>query len=585
MLVLQLLLRLREVGLIDDAAVLERLSRAETALAWFIAPVGGFPPIGDSDRVRSLEHRTRRQLVLPPPFTDETLRFAYTEGLEGTPPGTNFRVFEAAGYVVARDRWGTAESFRTASYFLQQCGFHSHVHKHADDLSFVWYAHGTDLLTDAGRFGLLGRTEKKSELQQQGFYYDDPRRVYVESTRAHNTLEVDSRPYARLVVPWGTVVPYGSALRHADCDAGTGVVATEAEVIQFESVRHRRLVFHQPGAWTAVIDTASAEDGETHDLVQRFHFGPDLELVEAGDRVRLGIPGASDELVAVQVTDAEPLEPVRGQQEPELLGFNARHLGKLLPNWTAAWRRTGVVTGEFAALFALAPADTAVRGRGRVAPGAEEGRITWEVGETGYELRWRRTPGGLRPRLRTGRIAPVFGDSLSSTQPGPRRAHKRLRSTDLPWDLASHPVPLPASARSHRPAARMLRRRRRRTAVAVRRGAERRRRRPASRARRLRSLRWRVRLSRKLVPRREPASHRGRRRRAARRPCRAGTLGLDRSHITAVGTGAGGFAALHLAAREGWGDAIVGFPHVRLGRHLVGDLDEVASFIAGGISP
>lgn len=59
-------------------------------------------------------------------------------------------------------------------------------------------------------------------------------------------------------------------------------------------------------------------------------------------------------------------------------------------------------------------------------------------------------------------------------------------------------------------------------------------------------------------------------------------LTLDPSAIVAAGYGAGGFAALHLAIRNGWGRVIAGSPQTRLGAHLTGDLDEVAAFIAGG---
>jgi len=62
----------------------------------------------------------------------------------------------------------------------------------------------------------------------------------------------------------------------------------------------------------------------------------------------------------------------------------------------------------------------------------------------------------------------------------------------------------------------------------------------------------------------------------------ARTLRVSSAQITAVGLGAGGFAALHLALRNGWGSVIAGFPQTRLGRHFVGDLEDVATFVAGG---
>jgi hypothetical protein len=65
----------------------------------------------------------------------------------------------------------------------------------------------------------------------------------------------------------------------------------------------------------------------------------------------------------------------------------------------------------------------------------------------------------------------------------------------------------------------------------------------------------------------------------------AATHGVPSGQIAAVGFGAGGFAALHLALRNGWGRVIAGFPHTRLGRQLTGDLADVAAFVAGGTNP
>jgi len=57
-------------------------------------------------------------------------------------------------------------------------GFHSATHKQADDLTFVWHESGRPFIVDAGRYG---------------YYYDEPGRRYCESTRAHNTVEIDGR--------------------------------------------------------------------------------------------------------------------------------------------------------------------------------------------------------------------------------------------------------------------------------------------------------------------------------------------------------------------------------------------------------
>ena len=377
LMVLQSLAGARASGLLSSPEGLARLAAAEDVLAWFIAPVGGVPPVGDSER-------------LPPPglddtyFRSETARFALSEGRDGHAPSSTFRAFDAGGYVVARDRWAAGEDFRRSSYLLQSCGFHSRVHKHADDLSFVWYARGTDLLTDAGKFGYTGpRPPADPKLSELGFFYGDPRRIYVESTRAHNCVEVDGTSYSR------RDPPYGSALVAAERDVASGVVFTECKLTVHRAVRLTRYLLHLPGSWIVVVDHAAGEQNSAHDLVQRFHLGPDLELVEFGSSIaRFSIPLCEEQLIATQLTDAAALDPCRGQTEPELLGWNARHPGELLPNWTIAWRRGGVRAGVFAVLFALAPEGAALDASGRLNATGRRGQVKWRVGKVSHQLRW-----------------------------------------------------------------------------------------------------------------------------------------------------------------------------------------------------
>ncbi len=379
LMVLRSLIRLRSSGLLTDSDVLARLDRSEDAMAWLIAPVGGVPLVGDSDRLGS-------NLVKDPHFRNPAAEFALSQGRNGTPPEDTFRAFLPAGYFAARDGWFKRAEFERSSYLLQSCGFHSRVHKHADDLSFVWYARGTDLLTDAGRFAYAGRSEIAPELRELGFNYSDPRRIYVESTRAHNCLEIDHTSYQRR-----RITPYGSALVSAEHDPETGLVITEAKVTHFRTVRHTRYLFHLPGVWTLVLDHAAGGPGAVHDFVQRFHFGPDLELVSTPEgTVRLSIPNSSEQLVGTQVAQATPIEPVRGQDQPEILGFNARYPNALLSNWTTAWEQRGVRSAGFAALFAIVPEEAPFTAAGRLNATARAGQVSWQVGESRYELRWNR---------------------------------------------------------------------------------------------------------------------------------------------------------------------------------------------------
>ncbi len=385
LMVLRTLLRIEAGGLLDDPGVTGLLRRAEDAMSWFVAPVGLVPGVGDSDRYRG-------NRIIDPYISHPALQYATSEGRSGSAPHTNVRAFPRAGYVVAKNGWFAGDAARASSYLLQTCAFHSRVHKHADDLSFVWYARGHDLLADAGRYGYIGRLDPDSELGRAGFYYGDPARIYVESTRAHNCVEIDGRSYPRRGVK-----PYGSALVSTVHDALSGLVATESAITHFRTIRHVRLLFHMPGSWTIVVDNLLARGGdERHDYVQRFHYGPELDRLEHADgAIRLALPQGSEALTVTALDDADALDPVRGQTEPALLGFVSRRPSELLPVWTTARTRRGVRGATFATLFALVDEDIVPSAFCRYNATARRGHVQWSTPSASHRVDWDRMQGPL----------------------------------------------------------------------------------------------------------------------------------------------------------------------------------------------
>ena len=156
-----------------------------------------------------------------------------------------------------RSGWPDAESFDGASYLAQQAGFHSRTHKQADDLSFIWYDRGTEILIDAGRYGYLGKTEPGSDLWNKGFWYSDPKRIYVESTRSHNTVEIDGMSFNRKDSP-----PYGSAIQRWG-ETEDGLLFVETHATQFETIGHTRLLVFDPGNWLLVYDCSLTKPKKT----------------------------------------------------------------------------------------------------------------------------------------------------------------------------------------------------------------------------------------------------------------------------------------------------------------------------------
>jgi hypothetical protein len=370
--VLDTFLGLLREGLIDEPDISERSDRIQEALAWFILPDGTLAAFGDSPR-RRLGRKA------PAKFTNAVLQYALTRGDRGAPPPRTMRAFPSAGYVVVRDGWPAGDQDPGGqSYLAQTCAFHSRVHKHADDLSFIWFDHGHELLADSGRYGYLGRTEPGSDLWNDGFWYADPARIYVESTKAHNTVEIDGRNLPRVGVE-----PYGSAL--VDSGAKAGVHYTLARVTHWGRVEHQRALLFRPGSWLVVLDRVVADGTESHSVVQRFQFAPELRLrrAETGPGLTFDVGASGPALHVRPFFPATLVEPVRGQAEPDLLGWVSRKDEHLQMCWTAGFAGSGADV-TLATLFSLEPDAPVIETAPAGVPA--ETVLSWRIGQAVHLL-------------------------------------------------------------------------------------------------------------------------------------------------------------------------------------------------------
>lgn len=363
--VLSTLGRLLRAGLVSDPELVGIHDRAEDALAWFVYPNGTLPTIGDGDRHFDLG-------VPPERLRSGRLRHAVTGGKLGEPARERLKAFSESGYAVCRS-WDPPGGPASGFHLIHTAAFHSRTHKHADDLGFVWYDRGVEILVDPGRYGYLGRTEGGSDLYEQGFWYADPHRVYVESTRAHNTVEVDGRSRPRK-----DVEPFGSALRRFGETAG--ILWCESETTLLDSVRHARLLALLPGEWLLVFDAVADAAGADHDWVQRFHLAPELDARHLGDGLSVALPELARSLYMAPLLEGEHLGPVRGQHEPELLGWTSREYRTLTPSWTDGYAVRGI-SHVFATLFAFCELPpVARRDFAQADPAGTRARLSWSTG-------------------------------------------------------------------------------------------------------------------------------------------------------------------------------------------------------------
>ncbi|WP_246404781.1 heparinase II/III domain-containing protein [Nocardiopsis algeriensis] len=331
--------KLLDTGLVGEEEFRPMLDRIQEALAWFVLPNGRLAMFGDTSHVSVLREEQ-------PHIADPALTFAVTGGTRGKAPNDRWRSFPEAGYFIARDRWPKGpEDYADCSYLAQTAAFHSRTHKHADDLSMVWYDRGHEILVDAGKFGYLDQTTPDSDLGRAGFPYAHPSRVYVESTRAHNTVEIDGASYQRR-----GVTPYGSGIRRAG--EHRGILYCGTHVRHNRTIRHARTLALLPGEWLLVHDWLWDTAERPHTYTQRFHFAPELDLSPVGDRFAADLPDTS-RLHVVPLLPATALPPVKGQREPDLLGWISRRDGELRPCWTSAYQIAGEPSCSISTLMAF----------------------------------------------------------------------------------------------------------------------------------------------------------------------------------------------------------------------------------------
>lgn len=248
----------RRVGVtreeLDLDPVLKKMARYTANI---LQPNGTLPLIGDTPREPPIPrtHRTLSRFL----DTDPVLRFALTQGREGS-PGEDTIFHAKDGYAVLRDSWHRAPDFGKTFYlFFTAAAHEGRVHKQHDDLSFTLFACGQELLTDAG----FHSNE-----------YGDPEREYVTGTSAHNTILVDRTGFTGWTARIETTIDGGSdALVQASHGNYPGLV-------------HRRTLYYSRPSTVLVLDqvtpSAAASGGPGKETPERtfeqlWHFPPEVQ--------------------------------------------------------------------------------------------------------------------------------------------------------------------------------------------------------------------------------------------------------------------------------------------------------------------
>ena len=331
-----------KADLIKDDEILSFTYKIEEALSWFILPNQYIANFGDSDwrlmRIKSSAADKKWQTPM--------MKFVTTNGEIGNLKGDELKEFKEAGYFIIRSNNSSKDSnYDQYSYLAQTAAFHSRTHKHADDLSFIWYDRGHNILTDAGRYGYIGKAEMGTDLWKQGYWYTHPNRLYCESTRAHNTLEFDDNDYARKGVK-----PYGSATKRSKQYAN-GLTVIETECKHNQSIRRVRVLIYMPNQWLIVFDWFKDNLDGIHDVKQWFNFAPDIKLSRVENGYFTKLDDESELHITSLLEDAIASNIMHGVEEPRLQGWFSPAEREFVPSDAVNFSLSQVNSGTFATLF------------------------------------------------------------------------------------------------------------------------------------------------------------------------------------------------------------------------------------------
>jgi Heparinase II/III-like protein/Heparinase II/III N-terminus len=299
------------------------LRRAEKNNAWLVHPDRTFVQLGDTNAKPYA--RWRDQLVMPP--GDPHCRDVRWYGQ--APDCYLIKQFADAGYAIVRSDWAIPAEH--ASMLFLRGGFFNNTHRDADDLSFEWFERGRKILSDSGKYIVVS---------------EDPFRDYFNSTRAHNTIEVDGEDYSLRAED-----AYGSAVELIERRPDEVAIALRVHHDELE-FGHRRAIRYRPGQQLTLVDKVQSDHGPRR-YVQWHHFDRAFELSGANGRFQASDGEMSVELeVSSSCGERTTYEMVKGQTEPRIQGWASLANRERHPRWAL-----GVVceaeTASFTARFTI----------------------------------------------------------------------------------------------------------------------------------------------------------------------------------------------------------------------------------------
>lgn len=302
--------------------VVAYLKLMENYLARVTKPNGYLSHVGDTRRLE-IFNRFRDKSVT------QLLEYVQSRGRNGTAPKQVDVVYPEAGVALFRDGWGFDDE---DLYIMFTSAFHSTIHKHGDDLSFVLSRGETDFLVDGGMYN---------------YVESDPVRQYLRGTLGHNTISVDNQSYSlnpgqigkAKIIDYGTFEDYSYVVGKHTLYKGVFI--------------ERTLIHYKPS--TIIVHDRIVSKGK-HSYSQMFHVGKDVAIKSASKQaVELTSEISEQSLTIRQMMSVEEIKHYKGEKEP-YRGWMSTELNTVFPIDVFHFNISGD-TGEFLTLLTFEDSD------------------------------------------------------------------------------------------------------------------------------------------------------------------------------------------------------------------------------------
>lgn len=282
------------------------LEKSKEITAYFLLPNGYSPIFGDS--------------VLTNEFPDYMLKnniflYSSTQGKQGKKPGQLSMFLPQSGYYISREHW-RSEDFTNSAWLMFKAGYQNINHKHADELSFMYYVMGHEVFTDCGYYN----------------YTEGWPREYLISAKAHNNIIVDDIPYELKKCDF-----LKTGFSEYENNLAYGYEKIKAYNYIYNGIDLSRTIYNFGDAF---IIHDMIRSSEKHKYTQLFHLAEGIDIEAIGNnKCTLDICGRGK--VIVEQLNAETFSQVYTGENEEQYGYRSKKFNEINNIFTLTFFQEG----------------------------------------------------------------------------------------------------------------------------------------------------------------------------------------------------------------------------------------------------